>query len=143
MRYEKADEIVVDGNSLRATIGCGGAALLLAVGLGVAGWQFHWWAAAQSAQKNAQINRQSLPYQAAAEDEINQSLPQLDNLNSVIAETVDQAQRAALTKQAQDVKQKICIDYNKLNQSYIEAMGVNEQQELAQLCVPAPVATQQ
>ena len=143
VKYRKADEIVVDGNGLRAVVGLSLAGVVLVGGLGVAGWQFHWWAAQQSAQKNAQINRETLAFQAGLEDDINQKLPDRDNLNSSIAETTDPTERAALTAQLKTVTQMICTDYNELNQSYINAMGLNEQQTLSQLCAPSQVAPQQ
>ena len=89
MKYRKADEIVVDGNGLRAVVGLGLAGVVLAGGLGVAGWKYNWWAAEQSAQKNAQINRETLAFQAGLEDDINQKLPDLANLTSTIADTTD------------------------------------------------------
>lgn len=143
MKYRKADEIVVDGNVLRGGVGLVVAGIVVVGGLGVAGWQFHWWAAEQTAQKTAQINRETLAFQAGLEDDINQKLPDLANLTSTIAETTDAGERAALNVQAKTVKQSICTDYSQLNQSYILALGDSEQQQLASLCVPGQVAPQQ
>lgn len=143
MKYRKADEVEVDGNVLRGCLTVTVVGALLVGGVSVAGWKLHWWAAEQTAQKTAQINRETLAFQAGLEDDINQKLPDLANLTSTIAETTDAGERAALNAQAKTVKQSICTDYSQLNQSYILALGDSEQQQLASLCAPGQVAPQQ
>lgn len=143
MKYRKADEVEVDGNVLRGCLTVTVVGALLVGGVSVAGWKLHWWAAEQTAQKTAQINRETLAFQAGLEDDINQKLPDLANLTSTIAETTDAGERAALNAQAKTVKQSICTDYSQLNQSYILALGDAEQQQLAGLCAPQQVAPQQ
>lgn len=136
VKYTKADDVVVSGTGVTRVIGWGLVAVLVVGGAGYGGYELIWATKASNTQKSSQINRESLGFQQARVDEINLKMADVADLDTVIAETTDPAQKAAQQGQRTALVRIVCADYHQLTPVYKSALDQDQQIEVNRLCQP-------
>lgn len=133
VKYEEVGTVNVSGRAIAGSV----LAVALVAGIGYGGYELLWATRANSTDRAAQINRQSLGFQQARVDEINRKMADLASLRSLTKDaTLNEDQVNADKAQEQAVTTIICSDWRQITPTYRQGLDTDLVNTLGQLCSP-------